>query len=286
MGGRDGPCPPSPARPRARSPNPLTFRRAALPPPLSAPTIATSTNRAQRHLQAGGEEVIIVEGELDKLALNEAGFPNVLSVPDGAPSKPHDGPLPNPKLDTKFSYVHACEPLLARAARVILATDNDAPGAALAHELARRLGRDRCMVVQWPSDAGSSLAAAGGAPGGAPAPPSPPSQQQPAAAHAGNGSGAASSSDAAAAAPNPYFRKDANEVLIKDGPAALRRYVEAAQPLPISGLQRFGAFWDELLDLYWAQQGAREAAAATGWAGVDGFYKVGVGGEGAVVLHK
>ena len=34
---------------------------------------------------AGHDWVIIVEGEMDKLALAEAGIPNALSVPDGAP---------------------------------------------------------------------------------------------------------------------------------------------------------------------------------------------------------
>lgn len=32
-------------------------------------------------------EVIIVEGEMDKLSLEEAGFRNVVSVPDGAPAR-------------------------------------------------------------------------------------------------------------------------------------------------------------------------------------------------------
>lgn len=32
-------------------------------------------------------EVIIVEGEMDKLSLEEAGFQNVVSVPDGAPAR-------------------------------------------------------------------------------------------------------------------------------------------------------------------------------------------------------
>ena len=34
---------------------------------------------------AGKEEVIIVEGEIDKLSLEEAGLTNAVSVPDGAP---------------------------------------------------------------------------------------------------------------------------------------------------------------------------------------------------------
>ena len=35
----------------------------------------------------GASEIIIVEGEIDKLSLEEAGFRNVVSVPDGAPAK-------------------------------------------------------------------------------------------------------------------------------------------------------------------------------------------------------
>lgn len=33
---------------------------------------------------------------------------------------------------------------------IVLATDADAPGLALAEELARRLGRERCHRVAWP----------------------------------------------------------------------------------------------------------------------------------------
>ena len=60
-------------------------------------------------------EIIIVEGEMDKLSLEVAGFSNATSVPDGAPSQVRRGPLPPPHEDTKFSYVwnrcvHACIP--------------------------------------------------------------------------------------------------------------------------------------------------------------------------------
>lgn len=34
------------------------------------------------------------------------------------------------------------------------------------------------------------------------------------------------------------FRKDANEVLMKDGPEALRSCIDQAEPLPIRGLFR------------------------------------------------
>jgi twinkle protein len=93
-------------------------------------------------------DAIIVEGELDKLALEEAGIRNAVSVPDGAPKdvKTSD---PNPD-DAKFSYIANCSDYLDRLDRIFLAVDNDGPGLALAEELARRLGKERCWRVRWP----------------------------------------------------------------------------------------------------------------------------------------
>jgi twinkle protein len=94
------------------------------------------------------KSAIIVEGELDKLALEEAGIRNVVSVPDGAPKAVKAGE-PDPD-DAKFSYIPACAEYLERLDRIILAVDNDEPGLALAEELARRLGKERCWRVRWP----------------------------------------------------------------------------------------------------------------------------------------
>src|SRR5262249_32175987 len=96
---------------------------------------------------------IIVEGELDKLALEEAGIRNVVSVPDGAPNQVKAGE-PDPE-DAKFSYIANCADYLDRLDRIILAVDNDGPGLALGEELARRLGKERCWRVRWP-DSGDS----------------------------------------------------------------------------------------------------------------------------------
>ncbi|KAH9627400.1 hypothetical protein KSS87_001239, partial [Heliosperma pusillum] len=41
-------------------------------------------------------DIIIVEGEMDKLAMEEAGFLNCVSVPDGAPAKVSSKQLPSP----------------------------------------------------------------------------------------------------------------------------------------------------------------------------------------------
>lgn len=99
---------------------------------------------------AGCKDVIIVEGEMDVLSLREAGFSNVLSVPDGAPQQVRDGEI-DPDEDAKFEYVWNCRDELASVEKIILATDADAPGRALAEELARRLGRERCWRVDWPT---------------------------------------------------------------------------------------------------------------------------------------
>ena len=98
----------------------------------------------------GNNEIIIVEGELDKLALEEAGITNVVSVPDGAPARVKEGELPSAEEDTKYSYLWNSRAWLDQAVRIVIATDNDGPGDALAEELARRLGRERCWRVRWP----------------------------------------------------------------------------------------------------------------------------------------
>ncbi len=89
-----------------------------------------------------GEALVWVEGEIDKLSVEEAGFPSCVSVPDGAPA-------PDSKsYASKFDFLDA--PQLEQVKRHIIAVDNDAPGARLSDELVRRLGRESCLVVTWP----------------------------------------------------------------------------------------------------------------------------------------
>lgn len=87
---------------------------------------------------------VIVEGECDKLALEMAGVPNVVSVPDGAP------PANSKPSETKFEYLGNCSSFLDPLKKIILAVDNDPPGKTLEAELARRLGPERCWRVSWP----------------------------------------------------------------------------------------------------------------------------------------
>lgn len=97
---------------------------------------------------AGVDTVIIVEGEMDKLALEEAGIRNVISVPDGAPAKLKETTAPD---DKKFEYIGSSWPQLEHIKTFVLAVDNDAPGKVLEEELARRIGRDKCLRVNWPT---------------------------------------------------------------------------------------------------------------------------------------
>jgi len=97
----------------------------------------------------GEDCVVIVEGEMDKLSFAEAGVPFCVSVPDGAPAKVK-GRVPAPGEDKKFEYLWNCQEWLNDKTSIVIATDADEPGRALAEELARRLGRERCYVVDWP----------------------------------------------------------------------------------------------------------------------------------------
>jgi twinkle protein len=85
---------------------------------------------------------IIVEGEMDKLAVEVAGFRNCVSVPDGAPAE-------NTKnIESKFDFLD--DDKVAAVKRWIIAVDNDGPGKRLQDELVRRLGPEKCVVATWP----------------------------------------------------------------------------------------------------------------------------------------
>ena len=180
------------------------------------------------------------------------------------PCSVREGALPPPEEETKFAYLWNCRAVLDQAVRIILATDSDPPGQALAEELARRLGRDRCWRVRWPTteDTGEQQGQA------------------------------------------ELARKDANEVLMKDGHEELHRLVAAAEPYPIRGLFkcvpgrscedtcpvaspgaalssrelhrvvcRISDFFEDILASY-AEQDSQEQGVSTGWRGLDPYYRV------------
>lgn len=157
-----------------------------------------------------GETLIWVEGEMDKLSVEVAGFTSCVSVPDGAPT-------PTTKnYSSKFDFLDA--PELERVTTHILAVDNDEPGVRLEEELRRRLGPERCMVVTWPDGC-----------------------------------------------------KDANDVLLKLGPDALREHIEAAKPVPVEGEHSVREFAENMHKLYAYGMPKGER---TGWYSVDEHYTV------------
>lgn len=87
--------------------------------------------------------------------MEEAGITNVVSVPEGANPAVHL--LPEPSKDTAFRYVWNCWSVTELAACILLATDDDGPGHALAEELARRWCipaspcSDSTLLLHWPS---------------------------------------------------------------------------------------------------------------------------------------
>ena len=84
----------------------------------------------------GYEYCIVTEGEMDVLALHEAGIPNAVSVPNGAT-------LNSNNLD----YLDNCIDYFEDKDKVILAVDSDEAGQALQQELVRRLGAEVCFLA-------------------------------------------------------------------------------------------------------------------------------------------
>jgi twinkle protein len=86
----------------------------------------------------GFDTCVITEGEMDVLALHEAGITNAISVPNGAT-------LNSNNLD----YLDNCIDYFEDKEKIILAVDNDEPGQALQQELIRRLGAEVCFMASF-----------------------------------------------------------------------------------------------------------------------------------------
>ena len=86
----------------------------------------------------GYDSCVITEGEMDVLALHEAGIKNVISVPNGAT-------LNSNNLD----YLDNCIDYFEDKEKIILAVDSDEAGQALQSELVRRLGAEVCYLVSF-----------------------------------------------------------------------------------------------------------------------------------------
>lgn len=85
---------------------------------------------------ANSEECYITEGHMDCLSLIEIGIDNAVSVPNGANAG-------------NLEYLDNCYQWLENKKKIILVTDDDEPGRALRDELIRRLGAERCWIVNY-----------------------------------------------------------------------------------------------------------------------------------------
>ena len=83
----------------------------------------------------GQEEVYIVEGEFDVLAFYEVGIKNVISLPNGAN-------------DNDDFWINS-ERYLKDVKKFIIATDNDDKGILVREKIAQRLGRFRCVYLEF-----------------------------------------------------------------------------------------------------------------------------------------
>ncbi len=86
----------------------------------------------------GHDTCIIVEGEMDVLALHEAGITNAISVPNGATLNTNN-----------LDYLDNCIDYFDDMDKIIIAVDSDAPGQALQAELIRRLGAETCYLATF-----------------------------------------------------------------------------------------------------------------------------------------
>jgi len=84
------------------------------------------------------EIVIICEGEIDCMSIAQAGYKNVVSVPNGAGT----GKI-------NLEYLDNCIEYFLNKKTILLATDDDLPGRNLQEQLAERLGKDRCYKIKF-----------------------------------------------------------------------------------------------------------------------------------------
>ena len=104
------------------------------------------------NLKSLDDTVVITEGEIDALSILTAfkDYANldVYSVPNGAPSKITDNKV-DASEDGRFKYVWEDREKFENKERIILATDSDVSGDALADELSRRMNKAKCYRVDY-----------------------------------------------------------------------------------------------------------------------------------------
>lgn len=93
----------------------------------------------------GSNLAIITEGEIDALSFVEAGLPYAVSTPHGAIQ------VGDKNADGKMKFLELAFEDFEDKDRIYIAVDADEHGERTATEYARRLGRERCLRVEYPA---------------------------------------------------------------------------------------------------------------------------------------
>jgi hypothetical protein len=245
-----------------------------------AEQVLLGQDAAREALEAEGSDgtLVLAFGELELLACYQAGLRSVVALPscslhqhaaaaaaataaaapgaDGAAAAaagPSEGP------GSQFAALDGARELLHSEAlhRVVIAAPNDAAGFAAGEELARRIGKERCYRVRWPSgsDDNPRLLEL--------------RQQQEQQEQEGQQQqgqqqdqalGAASEVPGAGLLAHPWgqdpgYRLNALELLAYDGPDWLAYCLDVRlTEYPVQGLHSFADFWGEIYDYYMQQR--------------------------------
>ena len=92
----------------------------------------------------GQKECVLVEGEIDCLSFHEAGVKNVSSVPNGFTLPKKDGAS-----SINLNYIDDYIGLFDSVDKIYLAFDNDTAGQEGTKEFIRRLGAEKCCLVDF-----------------------------------------------------------------------------------------------------------------------------------------
>lgn len=165
------------------------------------------------------DTAFVVTGELNKVAMDVAGFENSVAMPFT--------PAKDEKFDHYYQLFEASnyklpdddeQGVIDRIQTIFLAIDNDERGLKLEAELIRRLGPDRCVRVRWPKL---------------------PLDHSPVLLWDGRKT----------IQPGDTL-KDASEVLYCLGPEAIQLAIQNAKPVPIDGVYTVDDFEEELDSYY------------------------------------
>lgn len=144
------------------------------------------------------ETCIITEGEIDALSFEEIGLTNAVSLDAGASGYvDKDGVFHPQSTDGKFKCIQMSARHLVDKKTIYIAMDSDAPGKYTADELSKRLGVDRCLIVNYPEGC-----------------------------------------------------KDANDVLVKHGKAALLECFERSHQIKIKDIDLLNDVYDDLVNSF------------------------------------